>query len=39
MSDKKVLQAGAILIACGLLLRLTINLWSPVVQASETVTL
>lgn len=39
MSDKKVLQAGAILIACGLLLRLTINLWSPVVQAAEPVTL
>lgn len=39
MSDKKVLQAGAIIIACGLLLRLTINLWAPVVQAAEPVTL
>lgn len=39
MSEKKVLQIGALVVAGALLLRLTINLWAPVVQAAEPITL
>jgi len=39
MSDKKVLQIGGVFIALSLLLRLTIDLWTPVIQSPEPVTL
>ena len=39
MSDKKVLQMGGVLIALALLLRLTINVWSPVIRSQEPITL
>lgn len=35
MSEKKVLQMGALVIAGAIFLRLTVNQWTPVVQAAE----
>ena len=39
MSDKRVLQAGAFVIGLAVLLRLTLNVWAPVVRAGEKVSL